>query len=163
VQLRRLAQQHDLSEHAAIDATFYDRSPASRHYCQRISYRVQKLKVTKLVDTASQAVLDVHCSTNREGSDADLAEQIARVPAGDLRSLAADKGYEKQSLRENLRDFGIGPLIKHRIFASYDHAHNARINDNRYNQRSMVVFRLAESMRRRTLATSFRRFPLWLG
>jgi IS5 family transposase len=120
------------------DATFYDRSPASRHYCQRISYRVQKLKVTKLVDTASQAVLDVHCSTNREGSDADLAEQIARVPAGDLRSLAADKGYDKQSLREGLRELGIRPLIKHRIFAPYDHAHNARIDDNRYNQRSMT-------------------------
>ncbi|ELZ39079.1 ISH9-type transposase ISHwa3 [Halorubrum saccharovorum DSM 1137] len=103
VLLRQSAQLHDLSEHAAIDATFYDRSPASRHYCQRISYRVQKLKVTKLVDTASQSVLDVHCSTNREGSDADLAEQIARRNAGDLRSLAADKGYDKQSLREGLR------------------------------------------------------------
>jgi IS5 family transposase len=95
VLLRQSAQLHDLSEHAAIDATFYDRSPASRHYCQRIGYRVQKLKVTKLVDTVSQAVLDVHCSTNREGSDADLAEQIARRNAGDLRSLAADKGYDK--------------------------------------------------------------------
>jgi hypothetical protein len=78
VLLRQSAQLHDLSEHAAIDATFYERSAASRHYCQRISYRAQKLKVTKLVDTASQAILDVHCSTNREGSDADLAEQIAR-------------------------------------------------------------------------------------
>jgi len=92
VLLRQSAQLHDLSEHAAIDATFYDRSPASRHYCQRISYRVQKLRVTKLVDTASQAILDVRCSTSREGSDADLAEYIARRNAGDLRSLAAHKG-----------------------------------------------------------------------
>jgi len=91
VLLRQSAQLHDLSEHAAIDATFYDRSPASHHYCQRINYCVQKLKVTKLVDTASQAVLDVHCSTNREGSDADLAEQIARRNEGDLRSLAATR------------------------------------------------------------------------
>ncbi len=98
--LRQSAQLHDPSKHGAIDATFYERSAASRHYCQRISYRVQKLKVTKLVDTESQAVLDVHCSTNREGSDADLAEQIARRNAGDLRSLAADKGYDKQSLRQ---------------------------------------------------------------
>jgi IS5 family transposase len=86
VLLRQSAQLHDLSEHAAIDATFYDRSPASRHYCQRIGYRVQKLKVTKIVDTARQAVIDVHFSINREGSDADLAEQIARRNAGDLRS-----------------------------------------------------------------------------
>ncbi len=138
VLLRQSAQLHDPSKHGAIDATFYERSAASRHYCQRTSYRVQKLKVTKLVDTASQAVLDIHCSTNREGSDADLAEQIARRNAGDLRSLAADKGYDKKSLRESLRDLGIRPLIKHRIFAPYDHAHNARIDEQRYNQRSMT-------------------------
>jgi len=138
VLLRQSAQLHDPSKHAAIDATFYERSAASRHYCQRTSYRVQKLKVTKLVDTASQAVLDVHCSTNREGSDADLAEQIARRNAGDLRSLAADKGYDKQSLRESLRELDIRPLIKHRIFAPYDYAHNARIDEQRYNQRSMT-------------------------
>ncbi len=138
VLLRHSAQLHDPSKHGAIDATFYERSAASRHYCQRISYRVQKLKVTKLVDTESQAVLDVHCSTNREGSDADLAEQIARRNASDLRSLAADKGYDKQSLRKALRDLDIRPLIKHRIFAPYDHAHNARIDEQRYNQRSMT-------------------------
>ena len=90
VLLRQSAQLHDPSKHGAIDATFYERSAASRHYCQRISYRVQKLKVTKLVDTDSQAVLDVHCSTTREGRDADLAEQIARRNAGDLRSLSAN-------------------------------------------------------------------------
>ena len=138
VLLRQSAQLHDPSKHGAIDATFYERSAASRHYCQRTSYRVQKLKITKLVDTASQAVLDVHCSTNRDGSDADLAEQIARRNTGDLQSLAADKGYDKQALREALRELGIRPLIKHRIFAPYDHAHNARIDKRRYNQRSMA-------------------------
>ncbi|GAD51813.1 putative transposase [Halarchaeum acidiphilum MH1-52-1] len=99
---------------------------------------MQKLKVTKLADTDSQAVLDVHCSTTREGSVADLCEQIARRNAGDLRSLAADKGYDKQALRESLRVLGIRPLIKHRIFAPYDHAHNARLDQERYNQRSMT-------------------------
>jgi len=129
VLLRQSAQLHDPSKHGAIDATFYERSAASRHYCQRISYCVQKLKVTKLADTDSQAVLDVHCSTNREGSDVNLAEQIARRNAGDLRSLVADKGYDKQTLRESLRDLEIRPLIKHRIFAPYDYAHNAGIDD----------------------------------
>ncbi|GAB7092203.1 hypothetical protein JCM18237_24740 [Halorubrum luteum] len=138
VLLRQSAQLHDLSEHGAIDAAFYERSAASRHYCQRISYRVQMLKVTKLVDTASQSVLDVHYSTNRKGSDADLAEQIARRDTGDLRSLAADKGYDKQSLREGLRDLGIRPLIKHRIFAPSDHMHNVRIGDRSGNQRSVA-------------------------
>src|SRR6056297_493831 len=138
VLLRQSAQLHDPSKHGAIDATFYERSAASRHYCQRTSYRVQKLKVTKLVDTDTQAVLDVDCSTTREGSDADLCAQIARRNAGDLLSLAADKGYDKKALREALRDLNIRPLIKHRIFAAYDHAHNARIDDDRYNQRSMT-------------------------
>ena len=107
VLLRQSAQLHDASKHGAIDVTFYERSAASRHYCQRISYRVQKLKVTKFVDAESQAILDVHCSTIRERSDADLAEQIARRNTGDLRSLAADKGYDKQSLREALSELGI--------------------------------------------------------
>ena len=138
VLLRQSAQLHDPSKHGAIDATFYERSAASRHYCQRTSYRVQKLKVTKLVDTDTQAVLDVHCSTTREGSDADLCAQIARRNAGDLLSLAADKGYDKKALREALRNLDIRPLIKHRIFAAYDHTHNARIDDDRYNQRSMT-------------------------
>jgi IS5 family transposase len=131
VLLRQSAQLHDPSEHAAIDATFYERDRASRHYCHRTDYRVQTLKVTKLVDTATQAVLDLHCSTTVEGSDADLCEQIARRNAGDLRSLAADTGYDKQQLREQRRELDIRPLIKHRIFAPCDHAHNARIDGYR--------------------------------
>jgi len=138
VLLRQSAQLHDPSEHAALDATFYERDRASRHYCHRTNYRVQTLKVTKLVDTRSQAILDVHCSTTLEGSDADLCEQIARRNAGDLRTLAADKGYDKNALREPLRKLGIRPLIKHCIRAPCDHAHNARIDENLYAQRSMT-------------------------
>ncbi len=138
VLLRQSAQLHDPSEHAALDATFYERDRASRHYCHRTNYRVQTLKVTKLVDTESQAVLDVHCSTTLKGSDADLCEQIARIPAGDLRTLAADKGYDKNALRERLRELEIRPLIKHCVRAPYDHAHNARIDKNLYAQRSMT-------------------------
>jgi IS5 family transposase len=138
VLLRQSAQLHDPSEHAALDATFYDRDRASRHYCHRTNYHVQTLKVTKLVDTESQAVLDVHCSTTLKGSDADLCEQIARRNAGDLRTLAADKGYDKNALRERLRELEIRPLIKHCIRAPYDHAHNARIDENLYAQRSMT-------------------------
>ncbi|MWV41061.1 IS5 family transposase, partial [Natrialba sp. INN-245] len=165
--LRQSAQLHDLSEHAAIDATFYERDRASRHYCHRTNYRVQTLKVTKLVDTATQAVLDLHCSTTLEGSDADLCEQIARRNAGDLRSLAADKGYDKQQLRERLRDLDIRPLIKHRIFAPYDHAHNARIDEDRYAQRSMtetvnsaVKRSLGYAVRARTWYREFREIAL---
>jgi IS5 family transposase len=138
VLLRQSAQQHDPSTHAALDVTLHERNRASRHYCQRTNYRVKTLKVTKLVDTKPQAVLDLYCSTMREGSDADLCEQIARRNAGDLRTLAADKGYDKNVLRERLRNLAIRPLIKHRIMAPYDHAHNARMNEDRYAQRSMT-------------------------
>ena len=138
VLLRQSAQLHDPSEHAALDATFYERDRASRHYCHRTNYHVQTLKVTKLVDTESQAILDVHCSTTLEGSDADLCEQIARRNAGDLRTLAADKGYDKTALRERLRELKIRPLIKHCVRALYDHAHNARIDEDLYAQRSMT-------------------------
>ena len=41
------------------------------------------------------------------------------------------------SFREELRDEDVRPLIKHRVFAPYDHAHNARIDSDRYNQRSV--------------------------
>jgi IS5 family transposase len=41
------------------------------------------------------------------------------------------------SFHEELRNEGVRPLIKHRVFAPYDHAHNARIDDDRYNQRSV--------------------------
>jgi len=76
VLLRQSAQLHDPSKHGALDATFYERDRASRHYCHRTNYHVQTLKVTKLVDTDTQAVLDVHCSTTLEGSDADLCGHL---------------------------------------------------------------------------------------
>jgi len=138
VLLYRSVDLHDPSEHAAIDATFYERDRASRHYCRRIGHHITTLEATKLVDTETQAILDIHCTTTRDGSDAARCEQIARRNAGDLRSLAADKGYDANDLRERLRELGIRPLIKHRLFKPYDHAQNARIDKERYNQRSMA-------------------------
>jgi len=70
VLLRHSAQLHEPSPHVAVDATYYERSPASKHYCERTNYRVQTVEATKLVDTDTQAILDVHCTTTREGSDA---------------------------------------------------------------------------------------------
>jgi IS5 family transposase len=122
----------------SLDATFYVRDRASRHYCHRTNYHVQTPKFTKLIDTESQAILDVHCSTTLEGSDADLCEQIAPQNAGDLRTLAADKGYDKNAFCERVRELEIRPLTKHCIRAPYDHAHNARIDEELYAQRSMT-------------------------
>ncbi|GAA0471242.1 hypothetical protein GCM10008985_30160 [Halococcus dombrowskii] len=119
--LRLSAQLHEPSGHAAIDATFFDRENASRHYCRRTDYRVQTLKATALVDTDTQAALDVHCTTSRR-HDTKIGKQVALRNAGDLLSLAADKGYDWMALRKELRDEGVRPLIKHRIFRPVDHA-----------------------------------------
>ena len=64
--------------------------------------------------------------------------KVALRNVDDLQSLAADKGYDDQEFRENLRGEGVRPLIKHREFKAYDHAHNARIDDELYHQRSMT-------------------------
>ena len=106
VLLRQSAQLHEPSPHVAIDATYYERSPASKHYCDRTDDRVQTVEATKLVDTETQAILEVHCTTSLEGSDAEVCEQLARRYGGELRTLAADKGYDSQPLRETLREMG---------------------------------------------------------
>ncbi len=78
-----------------MDVTFFDfdRENASKHYCRCTNYRVQTLKTTAFVDTASQAVLDIHC-TARKRHDTQIGWQLACVVAGKLHSLAADKGYD---------------------------------------------------------------------
>jgi len=72
VLLRYSAQLHDTGDIAAIDAPYFDRSAASRHYCRRTKYRVQTLEETTLVDTETQAILDLYCTTTWEGSDAEV-------------------------------------------------------------------------------------------
>ncbi len=89
------AQLHDTADHAAMDATFFDRETASKDYYRRTNYRVQTLKTTALVDTKTQAVLDVHCTTEKR-HDTQIGWQVALRNAGDLHSLAADKGYDWQ-------------------------------------------------------------------
>jgi len=136
VLLRLSAQEHEPPGDAAIDSTYFDRENASKHYCCRTNYRVQTLKTTALVDTDSQAVLDVHCTTEKR-HDTQIGWQVALRNAGDLHSLAADKGYDWQELREKLREEGVRPLIKHREFRPIDHAHNARIDAADYGQRAL--------------------------
>lgn len=62
---------------------------------------MQTLEAAKLVNTDSQAILDVHCTTIREGSDAEVCTKLARRwYAGEFRVLAADKGYDCQWLHD---------------------------------------------------------------
>ena len=51
------AQLHDTGDIAAIDAAYFDRSRASRHYSRRTNYRVQTLEATNY-DYAHNARID---------------------------------------------------------------------------------------------------------
>ncbi|ELZ00745.1 IS5 family transposase [Natrialba aegyptia] len=166
VLLRLSAQLHDPSGRAAMDATFFDRENASKHYSRRTNYRVQTLKTTTLVDTTTLAVLDVHCTTKKR-HDTQIGWQLARRNAGKLHSLAADKGYDWQRLREKLREENVRPLIKHREFCSIDHAHNARIAGTLYGRRalsetvfSVIKRTLGDAVRARSWYREFREIVL---
>jgi len=135
--LRKTAEQLPQNHHGAIDATYFNRWQVSSHYLGRCGRSVRTLQVTFLIDTAAGAIIDLHCST-KWPSGMRIGPKVALRNAGDLRSLAGDKGYDDMSFRAALREHGIRPLIKHRVFASYDHAHNARIDDDRYHQRSLT-------------------------
>jgi IS5 family transposase len=139
--------------HSSIDATGFDRDQPSRHYANRTSYRVRALKVTALVDVETLYITDIHCTTTKK-HDAKIGPQVARRNAADLRSLAGDRGYDSKAFRDELRENGVHPLIKHRIYSSLDHAHNARMDSDRYHQRSMseTVF----SSIKRTLGAAVR-------
>ncbi|WP_225335217.1 IS5 family transposase [Halomicrobium urmianum] len=135
--LGRSATRCDPGDHGALDATFIDRQAASSHYVARSDRDIQTLKTTALVDTESCAVLDVHCSAHWP-HDTQVGRQVALRNTEKIESLAGDKGYDDQSLRDALRSDGVRPVIKHRLFAHYDHAHNARLDSDLYGQRWMA-------------------------
>lgn len=125
------------SGHAAIDATGFDRDQPSRRYATRSHYRVHTPKVTALVDVETLSLTDIH-STTCTPSAFRIGPQVARRNTSDLRSLAADRGYDDNAFRDDLREHGIRPLIKHRIYWALDHAHDARMHSDCYNKRWMV-------------------------
>jgi IS5 family transposase len=79
--------------HGAIDSTSFDRDQPSRHYATCTHYRVRALKVTALVDVDTLHITDIHSTTSKK-HDAKICPQVARRNAGDLLSLAADRGYD---------------------------------------------------------------------
>ncbi len=89
--------------HAIIDATFFDREYTSKQYCRRTNYRVQTLKVTTLVDTETQAVLNARCTTGKP-HNTQPGWQITHRNVDDLTSLAADNVYDWKQSREKLRE-----------------------------------------------------------
>ncbi|MDG5777872.1 IS5 family transposase [Haloarculaceae archaeon H-GB2-1] len=145
--------------HAAIDSTGFDRDQPSRHYANRTHYHVRALKATALVDVETLYITDIHSTTSKK-HDAKSGPQVARRNPGDLRNLAAERLYDAKAFRDELRDNAIRPLIKHRITNPPDHTHTARIDGDRYHQRSLseAVF----SSIKRTLGAAVRARNWWL-
>ncbi len=123
--------------HAAIDSTGFDRDHPSRYYAYRAHSLVRSLKATALVDVETLYVTDVHCTTTKK-HDAKIGPQVARRNAGDLLSLAADRGYDGNPVRDELHGCGVRPPTKHRIYSSLDLAHTVRMSSTQYNRRWMV-------------------------
>ena len=145
--LRRSATACDPGEYGALDATFFDREVASSHYVERTDRHIQTLKTTPLVDTESCAVLDLHCSAHWP-HDTQVGRRVALGNTDDIKSLTGDKGYDDQTLRDTLRSEGVRLLIKHLLFAHYDHAHNTRLESELYRQRWVAKIAISAIKRR---------------
>jgi len=164
--LRLSADLHDTGEVQAIDATGFDRHSASRHYANRTDYTFRSVKTTALVDCETRTVQDVHCSM-RQPHDTQVGQQVLTRNLDRIQTITADKGYDWDDLREELRGDDIRPVIKHREFSPLDMAHNARHDDDIYHQRSIVeaVFfalkqRYGDTLRARTWFGQFRELVL---
>ena len=122
---------------SAIDSSGWERGYASRHYTKRRKIRIKALKVTLLVDTKAQMVLDLHLTTTRR-HDTKIAPLLVWRNRRRFKVLIADKGYDAKSLRLRLRDLGKRPLIKHREFKPWDKLANSRMDSSLYHRRSVV-------------------------
>lgn len=98
---------------------------------------LKMLIATLAIDLEDQAIIDVDCLT-RWPNDAKIGLKLARLIVDSLRSLVADNGYDSAPFRSRLRESGVSPLIKHRLYRPIYHARNDRIAYDRFNQRALV-------------------------
>jgi len=135
--LRISAQQHPQSGHVALDSTFFEREQASQHYLQRCGRRVKTIKATTLTDTESLAVLDVHCCIERE-HDTKAGPRVVRRNADDLRTVAADNGFQGWHSEYQIAAFDIDYLVHYRGSSPMAVMNNALIRAKGYTQRWMA-------------------------
>lgn len=77
---------------AAVDASGWDRSYASRYYTQRVKLKLQALKTTLLVDTFAQTVLDVHVTTTRKHDTQPDSSPTEREESRTVRGVGGRQG-----------------------------------------------------------------------
>jgi IS5 family transposase len=166
VLLRLSADLHEFGELQAIDATCLDRIAASQHFAERTDYVFEDVKTTALVDCSTGVILDIHCSV-KQRHDTQIGWQVLVRNLGNLETILADKGYDWELLRHKLHVEGVETVIKHREHGDLDVAHNALIDENIYNQRSLIEStffalkrRYGESLRSRTWYGQFREIVL---
>jgi len=127
------------SGRAAVDATGFDRRHSSKHYVRRCKITLKSMKVTFLVDTHTLLILGIHITATRRHDTKIVLPLVEKTLQNfPIDVLAGDKGYDDQHVRDTLRLMGIRPLLKHRIFTSLDKAHNARMKQEDYHQRSKI-------------------------
>jgi len=63
-----------------IDASGFDRSHASKHYTKRTKLTIQQLKVTLLVDTRANAIIDIHVTTTRKHDSQSRRRSSSGIP-----------------------------------------------------------------------------------
>jgi len=124
----------NLSGFSGIDATGFERSVASQYYAKTAKMNIKSIKTTVLADLEHNVVIDAHFTTTRK-HDTQIGPQLLKKHS-DLSALAADKGYDDQSFRDQLRDDNIRPLIRHCESSPIHYAANARMNDEDYHKRS---------------------------
>jgi len=136
--VKESARRMNPSGTAAMDGTGFDRCWSSRHYTQCAQNSIDSLKVSVLVDveTGNGPILDVHCTTQKM-NDTRIGPKLCHGNRQTLSSVAADKGYDDQSLRDGLRDHQVRPLIRHRKRRHQGPAANARMNNDDYHRRSL--------------------------
>lgn len=86
----------------------FDRSHASKHSTKRAKRTIQRLKVTLLVDTKLNAILDLHVTTTRK-HDTQIAPSRINRNTAEVAVLLEDKGYDDHQIRAMAHKNGIRP------------------------------------------------------
>ncbi|GCF12649.1 hypothetical protein Harman_05840 [Haloarcula mannanilytica] len=88
-----------------------------------------------LVDTRSNAIIDLHVTTTRK-HDSQIAPSLMKRNTDDVEIPLGDKGYDDQKIRALAREDGVRPVIKHREFSPLHKAWNSQLDADLYGQRS---------------------------
>ena len=119
--------------HSACSPSSSATAGASGSHLRRLDQDVQILKVTKLTDARSLAVLDLQCLVRWE-LDTNLGSQVVQPNAGDLLSVAADKGFHDWMSKFEFYTLDVDPLVLERGSSLEKVSHNVLIRESGYSQ-----------------------------